>query len=176
MSANDPKRTSSSLGPRDRPDSRWLVFASGINLVSGVLDNDRLHDVATGTLRFVRTGLRRAVSLVAIYVVALHTILLGIVPVAASASVAGDPFSIICHSDAQAGGAAEQTPGRPDVPGHACDHCILCSASAPPVLVSVFAGQLVPLRLLQVLQPASTAARSHSAITPHLARGPPYFA
>ena len=51
----------------------------------------------------MRTGLRRAVSLVAIYVVALHTILLGIVPVAASASVAGDPFSIICHSDAQAG-------------------------------------------------------------------------
>ena len=70
----------------------------------------------------MRTGLRRVVSLAAIYVVALHTILLGIVPVAASASVAGDPFSIICHSDAQAGGASEEAPDRPDIiPGHACE-------------------------------------------------------
>ena len=122
-------------------------------------------------------GLRRAVSLAAIYAVALHTILLGIVPVAAGGSVAGDPFSIICHSDAQAVAPAEQAPDRPDIiPGHACDHCILCSAAAPPLLDSVLAGQLAPTRLLQVLQPASTAARSHFAITQHLARGPPYLA
>jgi hypothetical protein len=119
----------------------------------------------------------RPVSFAAIYAVALHTILLGIVPVVASASVAGDPFSIICHSDAQPRGAAEQAPGGPDiVPGHACDHCNLCSASPALVLDFVFAGQLAPTRLLQVLQPASTAARSHFAVTLHLARGPPYLA
>jgi hypothetical protein len=122
-------------------------------------------------------GLKRAVSLAAIYVVALHTILLGIVPVPAGGSAASDPFSIICHSDALSVATAEQVPGRPDIiPGHACDHCILCTASAPPVLDSVLAGQLAPTRLLQVLQPASTALRSHLAITPHLARGPPNLA
>ena len=125
----------------------------------------------------VGMGLRRAVSLAAIYAVALHTILFGIAPVPASGSGADDPFSIICHSNAQAVGAAEQAPGGPDiVPGHACDHCILCSASATLVLDSVFAGQLAPTQLLQVLLPASTAARSHLAITLHLARGPPYLA
>ena len=128
-------------------------------------------------LQIVRMRLRRAVSFAAIYAIALHTILLGIAPVPAGVPVAGDPFSIICHSDAQAGGAAEQTPGGPDVvPGHACDHCNLCSASPPLVIDSVFAGQLAPVRLLQVLQPASTAAPSHLAITLHLARGPPNFA
>ena len=129
------------------------------------------------TLYIVRMGVRRALSLAAIYVVALHTILLGLVPVPAGESVVDDPLSIICHSDAQAVAPAEQAPGRPDIiPGHACDHCNLCSASAAPVLRSVLAGQLAPMRQLQVLLPASTAARSHLAITPHLARGPPNFA
>ena len=146
-------------------------------MISGALDGDRLHAVGTGNLHIVRVGVRRALSLAAIYVVALHTILLGIVPVSAGVSGAGDPFSIICHSDAQAVAPAEKTPGLPDsVPGHACDHCNLCSVSASPALISVFAGQLAPVRLLQVLQSASTAVRSQLAITPHLARGPPNFA
>ena len=141
------------------------------------MDGDRLHTVATGTLHIVRMGVRRALSLAAIYVVALHTILLGIVPVPAGGSIVGDPLSVICHSDARAVAPAEQAPGGPDIiPGHACDHCILCSASAPLVLNYVLAGELVHTRLLQVLQPASTAVRSHLAITPHLARGPPNFA
>jgi hypothetical protein len=154
MSANDPKRTSG---------AGQLVFLK----VAGRI---------TIALHSMRTSIRRLVSWVAIYAVALHAILLGVAPALAGGAAAGDPFAIICHSDAQGAASGEQAPGRPDVPGHACDHCILCSASAPPVLVSVFAGQLVPLRLLQVLQPASTAARSHPAITPHLARGPPNFA
>ena len=61
----------------------------------------------------VGMGLRRAVSLAAIYAVALHIILFGIAPVPASGSGADDPFSIICHSDAQAVGAAEQAPAGP---------------------------------------------------------------
>ena len=141
------------------------------------MDSDRLPDVATGTLHFVRMGPRRVVSLAAIYAVALHTILLGIVPVAAGSSVAGDPFSIICHSDAQAVAPAEQAPDRPDIiPGHACDHCILCSAAAPPIVSEVFAGRLVPTHLVLVLRPASNSLRSHLAITLHFARGPPYLA
>ena len=128
------------------------------------------------TLHLVRMGFRRALNLAAIYVVALHTILLGVVPVPA-VSVVDASLSIICHSDVGAVAPAAQSPGRPDIiPGHACDHCILCSASAPLVLNYVLAGELAPTRLLQVLQPASTAVRSHLTITPHLARGPPNFA
>jgi hypothetical protein len=120
-------------------------------------------------------GVRWAVSLAVIYAVALHAILLGVLPVPAGNFGAGDPFSFICHSDTQA--PAEQAPSRPDIiPGHACDHCILCSASTPPALDSVLTGQLAPMRLLQILQPASTLVRSHLAITAHLARGPPNFA
>ena len=121
-------------------------------------------------------GFRRALSLAAIYVVALHTILLGVVPVPA-VSVVDASLSIICHSDVEAVAPVAQSPGRPDIiPGHACDHCILCSASAAPMLREVFAGQLVPTRLVQVLRPGSTSVRSRLAITLHLARGPPIFA
>ena len=129
------------------------------------------------TLHIVRIGVRRALSLAAIYVIALHTILLGLVPVSARKSVVGDPLSVICHSDVQAAAPAEQAPGRPDIiPGHACDQCNLCSASGAPVLDPVLAGQLAPTRLMQVLHPKSTALRSHLAITPHLPRGPPLSA
>jgi hypothetical protein len=125
----------------------------------------------------MRTGVRQIVSLVAIGAVALHALLFGVAPMLEGGSARGDPFAIICHSDAQGVAPAEQTPDRPDIiPGRACDHCNLCSASTPPVLNSVLAGQLAPTRLLQVLQPVSAAVRSHLAITPHLARGPPNFA
>jgi Protein of unknown function (DUF2946) len=125
----------------------------------------------------MRTGVRQIVTLVAIWAVALHALLFGIAPMLASGSAGSDPFAIICHSDAQGAAPTEQAPNRPDtIPGRACDHCNLCSASTPPVLKPVLAGQLAPTRLLQVLQPVSAAVRSHLAITPHLARGPPNFA
>jgi hypothetical protein len=125
----------------------------------------------------MRASIRQIVSLVAIYAIALHAILLGVAPVLAGGSAAGDPFAIICHGDAQGTAPAEQAPSGPDIiPGYACDHCILCSASTPPILESIFAGQLSPTRLVQVLQLTSNAARSHLAITLHIARGPPIFA
>ena len=46
------------------------------------------------TLHIVRIGVRRALSLAAIYVIALHTILLGLVPVSAGELVVGDPLSV----------------------------------------------------------------------------------
>jgi hypothetical protein len=115
--------------------------------------------------------------LAAIYVVALHTILLGIVPMPAG-SVVGDPLSVICHSDAQAAGTSEQAPDRRDlIPGSACDHCTLCSVSAsPPVSSVTLNGTIVPPRVTHVLRPASAASRIALASDPKLARGPPRFA
>ena len=122
----------------------------------------------------MRMGIRRAVSWVAIYAVALHVILLGLAPIAANgASV--DPFSVICHSVASAAG--DEAPGQPDlVPGHACEHCNLCNAAAPPPAPdTALIGNLAPTRLLQVLRPASQAPRAGIAFRPNLARGPPPF-
>ncbi len=135
---------------------------------------------AKGTLHIVRMGLRRAVSFAAIYAVALQTIVLGIVPIASGAggSVAGDPFSIICHSDAQTVAPGEQTPDTPDIiPGHACDYCNLCTAAAPPPTPSLaLFGRLLPARVLHVLRPLSTTVHTGVTSDPKLARGPPHSA
>jgi len=124
----------------------------------------------------MRMGVSRAVSWAAIYAVALHAILLGLAPIAANgASV--DPFSVICHSVASAAVSGDEAPGKPDlVPGHACEHCNLCSAAAPPPAPDiVLIGNLAPTRLLQVLRPASHAPRAGVAFRRNLARGPPLF-
>ena len=125
----------------------------------------------------MRSGLKRSVTLLAIYAVALHVILLGLAPIATNrASV--DPFSVICHSVASAAVAGDEAPGKPDlVPGHACEHCNLCSAAAPPPAPdTALIGNPAPPRLLQVLRPASHAPRAGIAFRPNLARGPPLFA
>ncbi|MGA2567767.1 MAG: DUF2946 family protein [Pseudolabrys sp.] len=119
-------------------------------------------------------GLARQVAgWVAIYAVALHVILLGLVPTAANGEIV-NPVSVICHSVAPAG---DEAPGKPDlVPGHACEHCNLCSAAAPPEPAVVLMGNLLPTRLLRVLRPASHAPTAGIVFSPHLARGPPRFA
>jgi hypothetical protein len=115
-------------------------------------------------------------SWVAIYAVALHVILLGLVPIAANGENV-NPFSVICHSVAPAGAAGDETPAKPDlIPGHACEHCNLCSAAPPPEPAVVAIGNLLPARLLHVLRPVSHAPRTGVAFTPNLARGPPRFA
>ena len=126
----------------------------------------------------MRMGVRRAVSWAAIYAVALHTIVLGIVPVPAGGSVADDPFSIICHSDAQAVAPAERAPGRPhNIPGHACDYCNLCTAAAPPPTPDfALLGSLLPARVLHALRPLSMTVRTGVTSNPKLARGPPHSA
>lgn len=124
----------------------------------------------------MRLLLRRGVTVLAIYAVALHVILLGLAPIAANGEIV-NPFSVICHSAGSAA-AGDETPGKPDlIPGHACEHCNLCSAAAPPPEPGiVLIGNLLPTRLLQVLRPASHTSSGGVAFRPNLARGPPRFA
>jgi Protein of unknown function (DUF2946) len=122
----------------------------------------------------MRLQLRRSVTWLAIYAVALHAILLGLAPIAAM-SAAVDPLSIVCLHNADAGSPAEQQPSGL-VPGHACEHCNLCSAAAPPPAPDlIVVGTLLPARLLQVLRPASAVPSAGVAYRPNLARGPPLF-
>jgi hypothetical protein len=122
----------------------------------------------------VMRGLRRAVGLVAIVVIALHGVLLGLAPLAAAAA---DPFSVICHSVAPAQASDEQAPANSGGAPQGCEHCNLCSAAAAPApLNDIFLGQLVPARSLQILRPASAVATVSLASSPKLAQGPPAFA
>ena len=123
----------------------------------------------------MRMGVRRLVSWTAIYAIALHGVLLAIAPIITSDGlVAGDPFSIICRSNARTFAPTDQTPGRSDhVPGNACEHCNLCSASVPPPAPGALIGTVLPLRVVQVLRPVLSAPRIGAASDPKLARGPP---
>jgi hypothetical protein len=116
-------------------------------------------------------------SWVAIYAVALHVIVLGLMPIAAYGATV-DPFSVICHSAASATVPGDEVPGKPDLlPGHACKHCNLCSAAAPPPAPdTALIGNLAPMGLLQVLRPASALPSAGVAFRPNLPRGPPIFA
>jgi hypothetical protein len=121
------------------------------------------------------TGVRRIVGIVAILAIALHGLLLGLAPLAATA--AADPFSVICHSAVHAPAGDEQAPARPDIGALGCEHCNLCNAAAaPPAIDDVFAGQLLPTRVLALLQPVATSAANTLTTTPKLAQGPPAFA
>jgi hypothetical protein len=120
----------------------------------------------------MRAGRRRFLSLLAIYAVALHTIFLGFAPIDATAAAATDPFSVICHSVTP----ADNSSGQADrlIPGHACEHCNLCSAAAPPAAPDVaLSGNIAPVRILHVLRPASAPPRTGIASNPEQARGPP---
>ena len=118
----------------------------------------------------MRFGGRRVLSLLAIYAIALHTILWGAGIPYAGASV--DPFSVICHSEA---GSPDQMPlGPASAPTKACDHCTLCTAMAPPdARDGVVIARLAPARLLQILRPVIAATRDGIAYNPNRARGPP---
>lgn len=122
----------------------------------------------------IRRG-RRSVGWLAILAIALHTALVGLMPLASAAPI--DPFSVICHSqpaDAAAVPAGHEPASLPSGP---CDHCKLCSAAAVPVAPqSRLVSGLAPATLIEVLYPASVAPAGGVALTPKLARGPPQFA
>ena len=118
----------------------------------------------------MRSGWRKIVGVLAIYAVALHVILMGLIPVGALGATV-DPLSVICHS--APAGQQDQGPSIP-AHGHACEHCNLCSALAPPPVPNTrLAGNLLPARVLDVLSPLSTVSRTSLAADPKLARGPP---
>jgi len=111
--------------------------------------------------------------MLAAYAVALHAVLW--VAAAPFAPVAVDPFTVICHSEAAV--PADQVPDNgPLAPAHACDHCNLCSAVAPPIPYAAVAEYLAPVRTLEILRPISPARLEHAKTNPKLARGPPAFA
>ncbi len=121
----------------------------------------------------MRVWLRRSVGLLAIYVIALTTILSAF-SAPRPASAAFDPFSVICHSGSDSAAATDQAPAQ-QAPTKSCDHCTLCGA-APTAFAgrdTITAGRLNPPTVLHVLTPVSTAARAHFAAHPHLPRGPP---
>jgi len=123
----------------------------------------------------MRLGWRQWISVLAMYVIALNTILwAALAPVPAAASF--DPLSVICHTVAQ---SADQTQdGAPATPSKACDHCSLCSSTpaSSNSVDSILAGILEPGRLLRVLAPADASLDSSVAFSPNLARGPPLSA
>ncbi len=121
----------------------------------------------------MRAGIRRIAGVAATIAIALHTILWAAVAPFAAPTV--DPFSVICHSEASA--PADQTPVNGALPpAHACDHCNLCSAIAPPVPLNALATILAPARVLQVLRPVAITTSRDVTSDPKLARGPPAIA
>src|SRR6185312_3891071 len=120
----------------------------------------------------MRSAWKKAIGVLAIYAVALHVVLTGLVPMGAFAR-SDDPLSVICHS-ASAGAVTQQDelPRIPQ-PGHACEHCNLCTALAPPAAHTALADILVPQKLIRLLRPASSEPSSLLAFDPTLARGPP---
>jgi len=127
------------------------------------------HGSHTAVGMGMRALARQVMSWVAIYAVALHVILLGLVPIAATGETV-NPFSVICHSVTP----DDEAPGKPDLaPGHACEDCNLCSAAPPPEPAVVPIGSLLPARLLHILRPASQSPRTGVAFRPNFARGPP---
>ena len=123
----------------------------------------------------MHSAFRKFVGITAIYAIALNTILwAALVPVAAG--TAFDPLSVICHSAANADAVtADPAPGKPAAPGKACDHCILCGATASPATSAdaVLAGSLSPGNLIGELRPAEAPRRSGAGRSSNLARGPP---
>jgi hypothetical protein len=124
----------------------------------------------------MRAGVKKTLSVVAIYAIALHAVLWAFAGPMAAASAA-DPFSVICHSvapDAADDTQAPTLPGR--AASYACDHCNLCSSVMPPPVPDVvLAGRLTPVRVLDVLRPAELGPHDGRASDPKRAQGPPYL-
>jgi hypothetical protein len=121
----------------------------------------------------MRAGIRRIAGVAAAIVIALHTILWTAVAPFAAPTV--DPFTVICHSEVSV--PADQTPANGVLPpAHACDHCNLCSAIAPPVPLNALFATFAPTRALLVLRPATITPHRDATADPKLARGPPAFA
>lgn len=123
----------------------------------------------------MRFGARKLVSVLAIYAIALNTILwAALAPVPVGASF--DPLTAICHSVVDQAPAGDPSPaGQPAKPSKACDHCSLCSTTPASFSAAdaVLAGILAPGKVLRVLRPADAARTAGIVSHQHSARGPP---
>ncbi|MCW5690700.1 MAG: hypothetical protein KIT76_19305 [Pseudolabrys sp.] len=128
--------------------------------------------------QIMRFGWRKIVSVLAIYAIALNTILwAALAPVPVGASF--DPLTAICHSVVDQAPGADQAPaGQPAKPSKACDHCSLCSTTPASFSAAdaVLASILEPGRLLRVLRPADAARAAGVVFHQHSPRGPPLSA
>jgi hypothetical protein len=121
----------------------------------------------------MRFWLRQSVTLLAIYAVALHVILLGFAPIGPAGANAADSFGVICHAVAPSEDGT--SPAAPHlIPGSACDHCNLCSATTPPTAPqTAFDFAPVPAFAAPLWRTAHTVPRPGVTSDPKLARGPP---
>jgi hypothetical protein len=126
----------------------------------------------------MRSRLQRSLSLLALYAVAAHVILLGFAPVNAGVFAVIDPFAIICHTTGPAAAPGAPPPGTLHfIPGRAIDNCTLCNAAAPPPAPELALNiDFAPVRVLHVMGPKSITARPGLTSDPRLARAPPFFA
>ena len=122
----------------------------------------------------MQAGIRQIVGTAAAFALALNAALWGIAPTYAALPI--DPFAIICHSETPATGTSAPD-NLPLAPTHACNHCILCSAAAPPVTpgAETLVADFEPTKTLQVLYPANPACHDHVIADSRSARGPPCF-
>jgi hypothetical protein len=120
--------------------------------------------------------LKHGVTVLALYAMALHVLLVAFAPVITGTAASPNPFSVICHSgvtdSASSSGTSDRSPAL--IPGTACEHCNLCSAAAPPPAPDVALDiQFAPSRVLHIFRPADMPAPGGIAFEPKLARGPP---
>ena len=126
----------------------------------------------------MRTGGRKALSVVAIYAIALHAALWALAGHFANAAPGVDPFSVICHSVAPDAADDRQTPALPGHgPSSVCDHCNLGGAATPPAVPDVvLLTRMAPVRVLGLRHAADLCPHGGRASDPRHARGPPSFA
>lgn len=121
----------------------------------------------------MRVWLRRSVGLLAIYAIALTTILSVAAPPTAGAAF--DPFSVICHSGTDTTAAATEKAPAQQSPAKACDHCTLCNAA--PVAAIAFdgfvIGVLTPAKPPRAARPAVSVSHDDIGGSPRQAQGPP---
>jgi hypothetical protein len=118
---------------------------------------------------------RRSVTVVALYAVALHVILLAFLPIIPGSFLPVDPFAIICQTTGAAAKPDQPPPGKLHfLPGRVIDHCDLCSAAPPPPAPDVASSvDFRAARVLHVFSPLSAPGRSGFILQSKLIRGPP---
>ena len=124
------------------------------------------------------TKLRRAIGLIAAYVLALQTILGSVAPRLTVAFDGALPFDVaaICLSSHGAGvGPAADIPGGSGDGSQAGDHCALCISSAPPLLAPPESIRIaIDFAISEPITPAAPDLPSSNAVSRQGgARAPP---